>query len=114
MALTTSLNITRRRGDTFPIQLVVTSDGAAYSITSCTFLLTVDPAPNPTTSGNNLFQVAGVITTAASGEFEFRPSAANMDLTPGTYYYDVQMTNASGYIVTLSAGKFIITQDITK
>ncbi len=114
MALTTSLNLARRRGDTFPFQLTVTSNGSAYSITSCTFKMTVDPSPNPTSATTNLFQLTGVITTAASGEFEFRPSAANMDLTPGTYYYDVQMVDASSYLVTLAAGKLIITQDITK
>ncbi len=118
MAITTSLDITRKRGDTFPIRLTLTDDGTAVDITGYTFKLTVDSSPDPpeTTdpSATEIFQVAGVITAAASGQFEFRPLASDMNQTPETYFYDVEMIDPSGYIATIAKGKFTIQQDITK
>jgi hypothetical protein len=37
-----------------------------------------------------------------------------MDITPGEYYYDLEVTDASGIIETQFVKKFTIKQDITK
>ena len=50
-----------------------------------------------------------VVASAAS-----RPSSTNTDQTPGTYWYDVEVTDGSGYITTLGVAKYVITQDISK
>lgn len=111
--ITTELNVTRKRGDTIPIEFTLLQAGSPKNITGATFLLTVDPEPDPTGIANNKFSIPGFIIGAAAGTFEFRPSAVQMDLTPETYYFDVQMT-LGGYISTIIKGKFIVQQDITK
>lgn len=107
-------DIERKRGDTYPIEILVVDDaGAVVNITGATFLFTVDPEKDPATSTNNKFQLSGVITNAAGGAVEFRPSAANVNLL-GTFYHDIQMTDSGGFISTLNKGKFKLVQDITK
>jgi hypothetical protein len=114
VAITTEIDIVRKRGDTFPIQFTITKSGVAYNITSHTLVLTVNSEPEPTSTATQLFNVAGTITNGATGAFEFRPTAGNMGQVPEVYYYDVQMTDTSGYILTIAKGRFTIEQDITK
>lgn len=111
--ITTVQDIVRKRGDSFPIQWQVKENGVAMNITGAVFRLTVDAQPNPVNATTQKFQVSGIITDAAQGKVEFRPGVSNMDQTPDTYYYDLQMFHNT-YIVTLAKGKFIIEQDITK
>jgi hypothetical protein len=109
--------ITKFRGDTKPIAFKLWSDkaaGLALDISSYTFKLTVDPEEEPVDGTNNLFSLDGSITSAEDGEFQFEPTALQMDITPGEYYYDLQITDPSGYIETQFVKKFTIKQDITK
>jgi BppU N-terminal domain len=107
------MDIERKRGDTYPIEITVLSDGVALDITGASFILTVDPVKAPTDALNNLCQLTGVITDAAAGEVSFTPTANQMS-PAGKYYFDIQMTDASGAKRTIDAGKFVLTQDITK
>lgn len=100
-------NITRTRGDTYPIELTLGAD-----VTGGAFLLTVDPSPRPANADNNLFQVPGTITDAGGGVVEFDVSTENAD-SLGRYFYDVQMT-LSGVVYTVAAGSITFVQDITK
>jgi hypothetical protein len=111
-----NVDICRKRGDTFPFQLTIKDEnGVVIDITGDTFLLTVDPSPTPTGSGDNLFQLTGVLTDPVNGVVEFQPSAIQADQTPQTYYYDVQQTEAvSGDIRTILYGEWQVVQDITK
>lgn len=110
--------ITRTRGDTWPDLFARTESGVAVDITNRAYLLTVSSLKNPSASeatAAQQFQVVGVITDAPGGLFKFTPTAAQTNLIPGTYYYDVQETiTATGEIRTLSKDKYKITQDITK
>lgn len=106
--------ITRYRGDTAADQFTITRDGVAVDITGSTFKLTVNTEQNPTDITNQLLSVTGTITDAAAGQMEFAPSALEADQTPGDYYYDVQMTDASGGIRTIIKGRYRFKQDITK
>ena len=109
------LDLCRSRGDTFPMQFTVKrEDGTVVDVTGIDFLMTVDPDPDPIVSGNNLFQLVGVVTNGPAGIVRFTPSNAQMDQDPDTYFYDIQMTDTGGTIRTVSAGKFKIVQDITK
>ena len=109
-------DLTRARGDTYAdeIQIMSSTTGLALDITGFSFLLTIDPDRFPTGSGNNLYQLTGVITDAANGLVEFAPSAVQADQTPGRYWYDVQMTDNTGRIRTIQSGRYTFTQDITK
>ena len=108
-------DITRKRGDTHAVEFAVTdSSGTAIDVTGYTFLFTVDPNKYPATSADNVFQLTGVITDAAAGLVEFAPTALQADMTPGTYFFDCQMTDDNSRIRTIDSGKFKIVQDITK
>lgn len=109
--------ITRYRGDTKPFKFVRTVDGEVVDITDRTYKLTVSSLQNPSAAeavGAQIFQVNGVITDAAAGEFEFRPTAEQTDVDPGKYYFDVEETDEDDYIETIEKDKMTFKQDITK
>lgn len=112
--------IIRYRGDTaadrFTItrRLTPTADPTAVDITGCTFILTVNSDENPTDDTDQLFALTGAITGAVAGEVEFAPDATEADQPPGNYYYDVQMIDANGAILTVDKGRYRFKQDITK
>lgn len=108
--------IDRVRGDTKPIPFILTTDdtGLPVDITGYTFLLSVDTQQNPPDAVTQVFQVAGSIIDAPNGKIQFQLTIGQADQTPGTYWYDVQVTEASGAIVTLLKGKWRVRQDITK
>ena len=107
-------DIIRRRGDTKSIIFRFVVDGVAMVLTDCVFVMTVDPEKAPEDATNNLFQLTG--TALGDGRVEFELTSEQADIIPGTYYYDVQITDADGKITTpeSSCGKFTIRQDITK
>lgn len=107
-------DITRRRGDTKPIVFRFTESGVAMDLGGCSFLMTVDPAKDPADDTKNILQMSG--TALTDGRVKFDMTELEADITPGTYYYDVQITDADGKISTPEdgCGKFKIIQDITK
>ncbi len=110
-----TVNLCRTKGDTFADQFTIqTAAGVAVDITGASFLLTVDPNPDPTSAATNLFQVAGVIVTPAAGILTVTPSAANVNIDPDTYFYDLQMTDGSGGIRTVAAGTYEILPQVTQ
>jgi len=107
--------ISRRRGDTKPIAFKFWADksaGIPLDISLFSFILTVDPSKAPVDATNNLFSLVGEIY--AEGSVRFLPTALQMDITPGTYFYDLQVTDAEGFIGTEKLDKFKVSQDITK
>lgn len=104
------------RGDSvaFTFTLKTGNPALAIDITGSTFLLTVDPEPNPADAVNNLFQLAGTLTNPTGGVVQFQPTPVDLDQTPGVYFHDVQWTDSSGAIRTIAAGEFEIQQDVTK
>lgn len=108
------LDITRFRGDTFPIVFNVTSNGAPVDITGWTFTLTIDPSTTPADAGNNVLQLAGVLTNPTGGVVTFTMTVGEADITPGSYHYDVQGVDGASVIRTFGVAKFVINQDITK
>jgi hypothetical protein len=108
-------DITRKRGDTAKLMSYITygDDGSAVDISGCTFLLTVDPSKAPVDATNNLFQLVGQVIDSAGGEVAYPISEEQADQV-GRYYFDEQMTNPDGEILTIDSGKIKFTQDITK
>jgi hypothetical protein len=70
------LNITRRRGDTFPLQIDLGRD-----ITGGSLLLTIDPSPRPADSSTNVAQLIGTALDEGAGTVEFEISE-NQPRTP--------------------------------
>ncbi len=108
------LDITRFRGDTFPIVFNVTSNKVPVDITGWTFTLTIDPSTNPANADNNVLQLTGALTDPVNGEVTFTMTAMQADIAPGSYHYDVQGVDGAGVIRTFGVAKFVIDQDITK
>lgn len=94
--------------------MIKSESGYPVDITGYSFTMSVNTLEAPPNIGTQLFSLAGVITSASGGLVEFAPSALQADQTPGTYYYDIQMTDAGGRIQTLCVGTYTFTQDITK
>lgn len=105
MALPT---LTRFRGDTFPITRTLTANGAAFDLTGATAIVMSLSAQR--TDGTILGPITGVITDALSGAVTF--DITSLDLPVGEFYWDVQVTNATG-ITTVEVGKLTIDADLT-
>jgi len=110
---TSNLPIERKRGDTRRIVFRVKDDsGVVIDISTWTnFLLTVDPAPNPTDDTSKVLQINGVIVDGAAGRVGFTPDGLASD---GVYFYDAQALDANTEKVTFAEGQYTLTQDITK
>lgn len=105
------------RGDSYPLELTIKDkeSGVAIDITGYTFKLTIDATKKPENEDTLLFAVDGVLNgDPTTGKVSFTPTVINTDQEPNTYYYDVQMTDASGNIRTIAKNKWKIIQDITK
>lgn len=109
--------IERKRGDTYPIDILVTQDlgsgPVALDVSGCGFVLTVDSRKDPDDASTHICQLVGSITNAAGGAVSFYPTAADMDHL-GKFYYDVQMTDGAGKKRTVVKDTFVLKQDITK
>lgn len=109
------IDICISRGDTVPFTFSIKdSTGAAVNITGFSFLLTVDPTEDPTTSAGNLFQLTGTITNGPGGVVQFGMTTGQANQTPAVYFFDLQMTDTAAKIRTVAKGKFEFHQDITK
>jgi len=116
------LEICRFRGDTQPVKRRVTQQGSpsAIDITAYTFLMTVNTVKNPTVgspgNGTQLFQIPGTITDGPNGRFEFQYTASPnpAEVSPGSYFYDMEMIDGAGVVRTIAKGKYVVKQDITK
>lgn len=111
--------ITWFRGDSYPIELTIKDKATseAIDISGYAFLMTVNTEKDPIDETAQIFQVVGEIDAdqiTNKGKITLTPTAVNTDLSNGTYYYDVQMTDSSGNIRTIAKDKFKISQDITK
>jgi len=102
------------RGDTTPFTVTITLAGVAQNITGFTYLLTVDPSIDPADATNNLFQLTGTVTDGPNGIVQFTLTTGQADQTPGTYGCDIQQTDGASAIRTVSRGKWIVQQDVTK
>lgn len=104
------------RGDTRAKEFqILDKDGNVVNIAGFSFILTCNTHRDPEASyGTELFSLTGVITDAANGKVAFAPTAVETDQDAGTYYYDIQMTDAGAGIETLYKALLLIEQDITK
>jgi len=105
--------ITRKRGDTYPLEFTIKGDGVPLNITSCTFKLTVDSRKDPTDETTKLFTWIGSIVSAPAGTVQFLPILADVDHV-GKFYFDLQMIDSAGFIITVEKDKWTFEQDITK
>lgn len=112
-------SITMYRGDSYPIAFTISyrinsNTTAPIDLTGCSLLMTVDTLENPPDNATKMFDVAGVLADdPTTGIVYFTPTALNTSAI-GSYYFDVQLTDADGNIRTVAKDKFVVSQDITK
>lgn len=114
----------RRRGDTKDIAIRLTQNGTAIvSAEGYTALLTINTVkePDPSQSpevGIEIYQAVGAPNSPATDailRFDFAAFATQSpEILPGSYFYDIQITDPGGEISTPQIGKFVVKQDITK
>lgn len=119
MALETPVvDITYKRGDSRAITFKVINieTGDPLDLTGyASPVLAVNSDPVPTDTTDEKFKVTGTIDpTPSTGRISFSPTTVQSDLTPDTYFYDAQVIDASGGLLTFVQGKFKIVQDIAK
>lgn len=91
--MTTTLNLTRTRGDTFPIRMTMTNpDGTPMDLTNKQVLLTVNTEEDPTDDSTQIFQIVGTITDALAGTVSFEWDAQIADFV-GLFYFDVEVSD---------------------
>lgn len=109
-----TLNITCLRNDTFRLDMVwKDSSDVVIDLTAYTFSAQVKK--NKSDSSNILSFSDSDFTKDASGNLSMSKTSAEMDLTPGNYYYDLQATKTSnGEVTTWLGGLFKIQDDVTR
>lgn len=111
----TQENLVRKRGDNYSWSITLTSSGTAVDISSDTVTIAVNSEEEPTDTTNQvLFLTADVATDGVNGVAYFTPTEAEMDITPETYYYEIQRTTSTGQVRTIMCGTFLVEQDIDK
>ncbi len=104
------------RGDTDPKSFLITSAvGVVEDISGWTFILTVNSQQDPADITSQLFAITGVFQTdGTDGLIVFTPAINDTDLTPETYYYDIERRIGGINIKTLVKATVLIVQDISK
>jgi hypothetical protein len=104
------------RGDTHTIDLTFRESGTAIDITGYTLFFTVNASNSPTTDSAAVIEksvTSHLAPTLGQTRITLAPSDTD-SITPGTYYYDIQVKDGSGNITSLPKDKFIIVSDITR
>lgn len=109
------LSIVRYRGDTIPDEFTVNDpNGSPQNITGATFVMTLDKRKAPPDATSVVVTINGTVTSGSGGIVQFDWSALDADQEPGTYWFDIEMTDSLGVVQTLTVGKYTFIQDITK
>lgn len=108
------------RGDSRTIQIqVYQSDGQTpFNLTGCEVFFTVNANSNNTADNDTSAVIAAKtlsFSTPTNGLATIQlTNAMTQDIAPGTYYYDVQLKDASGNIYSLAQNTFTVIADVTR
>ena len=115
MAFPATYNFNYYRGDTaqFVVRPKNANDGSSFDLTGYTAIITIATARGASATRYSTAQgiTAVVDATADTVTCTITP-AGGRNLTPGSFVYDVQITN-SVQIYTLLTGTISVTDDIT-
>ena len=106
------MNIEAYRGDSLTIDGVVRNqDGDVVNITGGTILFSVKKNQTDT---DYVITKSASITSPTEGKFTIILSPSDLNKTPGTYFYDIELRLNEATIHTISKGFFTILTDITR
>lgn len=91
------------------------ADGDDLDLAGGTVFFTVNASENPSSdSGAVISKNVTDHTDEAGGISTISLSAADTTVTPGDYYYDVQLKDSSGGVMSSSVGMLTVAPDITR
>ena len=108
------------RGDSRTIQInIFQTDGVTpFDLTGCEVFFTVNSSNNPTADTDASAAIAlksSSISNPTLGICNLTiTNVISQDITPGVYYYDVQLKDTSGNITSLAQNQFTVIADITR
>jgi len=107
------IDFTFARGDTKTIRVTLTDSGSTpIDLTGATTKLSVHTVEEPTDLTTQLFEITGVVVApATNGVATYTPSAAQALQTPNEYYYDIQVTLATGAVCSVAYGRWTVVAD---
>lgn len=110
-----TLNITRDRGETYPINLALIekSTKGPLDISEGTLTLTASTKKSPSAGFASSFSSIGNVTDGIGGKVSFPMNTSQQSDNVGTFYYDVEW-DKNGELRTVLKGIISFVQDITK
>lgn len=107
------------RGDTSSIGFEFTADGSPSDLTGSTVFFTAKPDnSNLNDDTNDSEAVIEVQVTSHTepllGKTVIPLSASDTTITPGIYFYDIQVKKPDGSIISIPARKLEVTADVTR
>lgn len=114
LVLKVALNVTCMKRDTFKLDMDWTdSNTNPIDLTAYTFKSEVKKTKNASTA--ILTFSDSDFTKDSSGNLLMQKSASDMNISAGSYYYDIQATKTSDSSVeTWVGGTFVVQQDVTE
>lgn len=105
--------IRRIKGDTFPIKVqVLSEDGTAFDLTSCTAFLTVKKRLEDADSAALIAKSITSHVSATEGITQFSLLATDVDYV-GSFYYDVKVKDSNNIIYSVVTNRIIFENHTT-
>lgn len=103
------------RGDTSSIEFRFTQSGAAGDLTGGEVFFTAKSVQDTADdSGAAISVTVSSFSDPTTGICTIPLSHTDTNVTPGDYFYDIQVKKADGSIVSIPARKFTIEADVTR
>ena len=106
-------NLTIDQGSDFSIDLVVSEDGAVKNLTGYSARAQMRTTKSATSVAATF---TCTVTNATGGTVKMElPNATSSAMSPGKYYYDLELYTANNVVVArLMQGTVIVTQEVTR
>ena len=107
-------DITIIRGDDRTLNITITEDGSVLDITGYTLFFTVKSCLTDIDTAALISKDVTTHTNPTLGVTQVVLTNTDTDLTPDTYFYDMQLKTDTGSIISTGVGEFNIVYDVTR
>lgn len=104
------------RGDTQSIDFELTDNGSPVDLTDSIVFFTAKPALTNDVSDNTavISIEVSVHSDPTAGKTVIPLTAQDTDVTPGIYFYDIQIKDVEDNITSIAARKLEVVSDVTR
>lgn len=102
------------RGDTLLLSVEATDDDEPIDLTGNTFFFTIKRRLTDDDDDAILAKDWDEHTDPEEGLTELELSPEDTDITPGTYYYDIQLLTSANEVISTEHGMLEVIDDVTK